>query len=736
MANATEIQVGSGASMPIRDLLAQKGVQDLQKSTLNDPIDVLAFGEDFDSSFNMGGVAVTKHSKFKYSFYGTIAASDFVPYYASVNALPWWLQPGRVYYLTITGASGSNNVYFDVIGFKNNGATQVTITGFLKASGKYSFAIPADVAGVYVRFGVLGADAGASVNETIEYHIYTAPITGNEAADIATRSVKYVNQDGSTYATCDDVPANTVIFVSSSGGVLNIQGFPFNGPGTLVCVGANNFPVQIATNFGTTPRAMTRTKGISGWTAWAEVTIGVDSSVMKYKASYTYTSCDDIAENCFLFVGSSGGVLTIPDAPYIGNLMTMYVQSNIAFQMMYPWRGTDKIKYRSKNFDGWTSWSEIGSGGGTTTIVQEVSRDTYNNTYDITVSPTITTDANGWLQPVDTNTADETGKTDMTSAIMAMLNSTGYCHLAPGIYYVSGNIDMPADSMIEGCGKQTIIRLLQTQTSGYIVRMHTRSTLKNVCLSGGYNAGSISTPDIGGRKGINYIGNRDGQSSGVTPSTCTLCQIEGCWFENLDSGFYGYNAGGGLQEGVEMSNCYFTRCKAGINIDYWTEYCKFVNCVMFQCYFACINNGGNNVFMNCTFHGVVGFLIDNSSGTKSNSAHGSVIGCTFNHIDNMNHPDLLGLGYGIKVLDTTAGFLFANCQIWYGRIRIEDSTGVQITGCEIGGLGTESYPVIETTGTGMVFIDNCLFQSAPNFSIASPSKFTNCWTYNGNAVTV
>lgn len=451
---------------------------------------------------------------------------------------------------------------------------------------------------------------------------------------------------------------------------------------------------------------------------------------LRIEYDYNYASCDDVADNSVLFVSSSGGTLAIADAPFVGFLQTFTLNNNIRIQIMYPYATSDDIQYRSRTAaNGWSSWRTVGSGATTTTIIQEVSRDTYNNSYDITVNPTITTDSNGWLQPVDTNTSDETGKTDMTSAIMAMLTQTGYCHLAAGIYYVSGNIDMPANSMIEGCGKQTIIRLLQSTQSGYIVRMHTRSTLKNVCLSGGYSAGDISNGNIGGRNGVQYIGNRDGQSAGVTPNTCTLCQIDGCWFENLDSGIYGYNAGGGLQEGLEVVNCYFTRCKAGINIDYWTEYCKFTNCVTFQCYYGCINNGGNNVFTACTFHGVIGFVIDNSSGTKPNTAHGTCNGCTFNHIDNMNHPETLGNGYGVRVLGTPNGFIFANCQFWYSKVYVESSAGVQFIGGEFGGS-----PVLETSGNETVFFLGCLFKTMPTKSLSSPTVFDNCYTYAGSAV--
>lgn len=469
-----------------------------------------------------------------------------------------------------------------------------------------------------------------------------------------------------------------------------------------------------------------------------DILLSIKNPIMD-KGSITgvYNDVDEITDDSIYFVSSLGGEPAAINTPYypcwIITCGASGVNTNLSTQIVVPYNDTDVIKYRVKRNGVWQNWK---ASGGTTTITQEVSRDTYQNTYNITTSPTITTDTNGWLQPVDTDTADETGKTDMTGAIMSMLTDTGYCHLAEGIYYVSGSIDIPSGATLEGCGRGTIIRLLSSVTSGYICRLKEYSTIKNIRFSGGYSDGDISDGNIGGRKGIIFIGNRDGQDTGVTPSKTKCCQIANCWFENLDSGIYGYNSGGGLQEGMIVSDCYITRCKAGINLDYWTEYWKFTNIVTFQCYYGCINNGGNNVFTACTFHGVIGFLIDNSGGNKQNCGHGTLNGCTFNHIDNMNNPSELGKGLAVKIIGIVSGFIIANCQLWYGRVHIESSTGIQITGCEFGGLGNSSYPVIETSGDGMVFIDNSLFQTTPSLSISSPIKITNCWTYSGAQVAI
>lgn len=700
-------------------------ITNLKNALSDNCLDVLKFG-DPGLPITLSGITATKVSDSTYHMEGTITGSGFFTFYANVNTFPDWIKKGKKYAITIDGASLSNVIYFEILGFAN-GSTQQNLSGRLSANGVYYVTIPEDfVGGVYIRVGWLRDHTGTVVDETIEYHMYS--VISDTVMNV-NKVARYV--EPASYASCDDIPCGEAAFVSSYNNVLSIPDAPSAGFIITLKTDNNQQAVQVLYPSGITNGVRVRNKTSGTWTSW--MSQGYFDTELAYPS---ITDLNDISRNCCYFVSTSGGVSGIDNYPLSepGMVVTYNYGTVMAVQVVYAWSTSTPVKYRIRQQSTWGSWASLG--GGTTTVVQEVSRDTYNNSYDIDVQPIFTTDTNGWLQPVDTNTADETGKTDMTGAIMAMLNSTGYCHLAPGIYYVSGNIDMPADSTLEGCGKKTIIRLLSSVSSGYILRMHTRSTVKGVCFSGGYSTPDITqwNSNIGGRRGINYIGNRDGNDTGVTPTTCTCCVIENCWFENLDSGFYGYNAGGGLQEGVICNNCYFYRCKAGINIDYWTEYCKFTNCITFQCYYACINNGGNNVFTACTFHGTIGFLIDNSSGTKSNCAHGTVNGCTFNHIDNWNNQSQLGKGLAIKVLSAAAGFIFSNCQIWYGRIHIESSSGVQITGCEIGGIGGSSYPVFETSGTDMVFVDNCLFQSAPYNSISSPVKFTNCWTYSGTAV--
>lgn len=382
-------------------------------------------------------------------------------------------------------------------------------------------------------------------------------------------------------------------------------------------------------------------------------------------------------------------------------------------QIVYPWSPTNRDPYFRVCKSGvWTDWKQLGSsgGGGGGTVIE--------NTYNITTSPTITTDTNGWLQAVDTNTSSEAGKTDMTGAIMSMLTDTGYCHLSPGIFYVSGSIDMPYGSTLEGCGEDTIIRLLSSVSSGYCVKPTRFSTIKGIRFSGGYSDGDVSTPTIGTRHGIAFVANKDGEES-VLPDV-ESCTISSCWFENFSgSGIYCHNTGGGTKDGLLVSDCYFKFCKAGINIDYYSEYHKFTNVIIYRCYYACINKGGNNVFTACTFHGTVGFLMDGSR----NNAHGSAVGCTFNHIDSWNRPDTRGGGIAVQATGTTSGFIFTGCQFWYGAISVASSKGIAFSDCLFGG----NSPEITVSGNYPAFFSNCIFHATPTLDVNASTKFDNCY---------
>ena len=419
---------------------------------------------------------------------------------------------------------------------------------------------------------------------------------------------------------------------------------------------------------------------------------------------------------------------------YDTGYLFVYRFNRFSVQMFVDLAASTCYMRRRNSFESWSTWGLIGGGGGNTyNITQEISRDTYSNTYNITTSPQITTDSNGWLQAIDSESTTEANATDMTGAIMSMLNDTGYCHLGPGIFYVSGSIDMSSGATLVGCGRKTVVRLLSSVQSGYIVRIGQNNTIRDICFSGGADLPTNLYTDgtnLGSRHGVYLIANADGEEA-TQPTTKTNV-IDSCWFYNFDgSAYYAHNTGGGLRNGVTITNCNMENCRVGINIDYYSEYSKFTNCIIWRCYYACINNGGNNVFVNCTFHGVVGWLCDNSGDDKPNSMHGSCVGCTFNHIDNMNHPTELGCGTAIHIISTRAGYTFTGCQLWYGNVIIEGSRGIMFSDNLFGNSAVE----ITVTGSGGAFFHDNAFYAAPTvLNVNSETKFINNYTYSGAEV--
>ena len=429
------------------------------------------------------------------------------------------------------------------------------------------------------------------------------------------------------------------------------------------------------------------------------------------------TSANNLANNTTIFVSVSGGSPTITDTPFAPCwIETIAASSSISLQLAYPYSNfdTNKPQFRVKKsgtFGDWQEWGKVQ----TFTYSLETSNDTYNNTYNITTTPTITTDDNGWLNAVDTDTADETNKTDMTGAIMSMLTDTGYCHLGPGIFYVSGNIDMPRYSTLEGCGESTIVRLLSSVTSGYIVGLSSNNLVSGIRFSGGRSDLDVSGDTVGGRIGISY-----------TASSPTSCNIRNCSFENFSgSGIYCSNTGGTVYQALKVVQCYIRRCMVGININAVSEYHKFIGVVTYNCHWSCINNGGNNIFVGCTFGGLNGLLIDNSQSDKDNNGHGACVGCTFNHIS----------GKAIQIINCDHGFVFSGCLQWYGKIEILNSRGIMFNGCQFG--GNSNYPprITQVGTTYPVWFMNSTFSNSPTFN-TELVKCINCFVDStGAAVT-
>lgn len=591
-----------------------------------------------------------------------------------------------------------------------------------------TFHIPDDAVGILARIRIFTGKTDAYFSlECVKDDTRTLNMLVNDLVNYP-----YVNKAVPTYGgmSCSDLTENGIYFNSTGSPGSTFSDFPFNTPGWLWHYTFSGNDIQFAVGWTNPYDIKYRYSHFGTWGDWYNL---VD---LNKKDAYLL-SCDlnTLTEgNHFYLLIDSQEYSNLPLQSLKAGFLQVIQSSNWGLQIFYELKGSKVWKRTFSNGTITSEWVQMGGGDGNIyNVTQEINRDTISNTYNITTSPSITTDTNNYIQAVDTLSTPESSATDMTGPIMSMLNSTGHCKLGPGVFYVSGNINMPDGSSIEGCGNKTIVRLLSSINSGYILRIQQYNTVKDIHFSGGTSLPSNLYTDgtnMGSRHAIYMIGNADGQEA--TQRATVQCIITNCWFDNFDgSAFYAHNTGGGIHNSVIFSDSHIEHCRVGLNIDYYNEYAKYSNLVIFQCYYACINNGGNNIFTGCTFHGVVGWLTDNSNNDKSNNQHGSCVGCTFNHIDNMNNPSVLGNGKAVHIINGVAGFIFTGCQLWYGNVYIENSQGVQFSDCLFGNNRIE----IEVTGDYPAFFFNNIFWTQPTLNVTTSTKFKDNYLRSGIEVT-
>lgn len=313
---------------------------------------------------------------------------------------------------------------------------------------------------------------------------------------------------------------------------------------------------------------------------------------------------------------------------------------------------------------------------------------------------------------------------DNTSDIINALINNGSCLLGKGDYYVN-NLIMPNGSSLSGAGENTVIHsIYKYNTESYALIPTNGCTVENIKI-----VGTVEAPD-----NINTFNDVRGTITGIriAGAVSSAIKLNNLTISNCDSyGIVLNETGGRTSGGVIIDNTKIDNCWCGIRFTNNSEYNKVSNCIIRTCNRACINDSGNNTFANTTFHGIVGFLID---GTASNSGHGTCVGCTFNHIDNIANPDTLGGGHAVFIGSLTNGFVFNACQFWYGDIYLSNSRGVTVCNSQMG--DGKQNPHITVIGSYPAFFNNVIFHQTPVISDAGGSKFTACYLdSDGSAVT-
>lgn len=651
-------------------------------------IDILSFCNKPNATYS--GVSFTWNGDVC-AVSGTASAGTGINLFASTNTLPEFFKSGKTYNIKYS----SQNVFFQIYDYSGGNASQL-----LSTKQDVSWTVPSNITGVILRLRV---EAGVTVNETVEPHIlntfqseiaqYADMFAGNISANYPTP-----NQDLNNYT------GNKTYILDCA----NVANAPLSaGICILECSGSDTICVQSC--IFTTGLIYTRyiNKNNGTYSAWSIVK-GVGT--LERNSLIDSGNLNNFVDTGYRFVSAPNTIENLPIAGAGFLWVYAFTTTGIIYQEYVSFNSL--THYHRKLFGGvWSAWAKgAGSGDG---IV---------NNYTITTTPSITTDTNNWLNAVDDESTSESDATDMTGAIMSMLTDTGYCKLSPGTFYVSGNIDMPAGSMIEGCGEKTILRLLSSIDTGYIIKAINKCTIKDLTLSGGKNAPTFGETSV--RDGIHFTKIDD--DSSVVES----CVFDGLFITNFSgSGIFCNKTGGGVKENILATNIAITACKYGLNIAYKSEYHKFTNVLIYGCDTACINNGGNNIFASCTFNGNTGFVIDNSSGTLDNPGHGSCIGCTFNHIGG-------NTGVGVSITNNYVTFNFVGCQFWYGEIDVVNSKGIVFDGCSFGGINPA--PIVLTNNTAVIFTNNVFYRTPTiNHSGNISLVFVNCYVSdNGSPVTI
>lgn len=312
--------------------------------------------------------------------------------------------------------------------------------------------------------------------------------------------------------------------------------------------------------------------------------------------------------------------------------------------------------------------------------------------------------------------------TDRTAAIEEKLTKYGVCMLGHGIYAASG-VKMPEGSALVGIGNATKLLLNEDVETGYAVRLDSYCTVRDLSVVGSLE--EITAPDaVGTRHGIGFLGTATPEDYTDQPHNAV---ISGCFISGFSGGgITCTDTGYSSRSAMTVSDCHIQNCGAGINISHFSEYHMFTNVMCHHCLYGCINNGGNNRFVNCGFDSnVVGFLIDNSRKQSINDSHGSVVGCSFNHSDGNQ-------GVGIYLRRAKNGYSFTGCQLFFSKIVVEGSENILFSGFNIG-----KNAQIRIDGGKLIMFSDCVFGGMPrSIEVADDPlvHFDNCYTRDGEPV--
>ena len=411
---------------------------------------------------------------------------------------------------------------------------------------------------------------------------------------------------------------------------------------------------------------------------------------------------NDINTNSVYLLNSGVTYYNTPEDIGAGFVITIPI-NRFGIQLAFSYSGANVWKRKVAN-GVWDNWYKLSG------TVNNYEFNSYENTYNISSSPELSQLGNDlYLE----STGDDT---DRTSDIAQLLVTYGCCNLGSGVFVVE-DLVMPDNSIIQGYGNATI-KLSDDAIFG--IKLGSNCSVRDISVVGSSDV--VIQETVRNKCGLLWQGNYTSDTS----DTVFKGYVDNVKISNIEgSGIKCYDTGYGTDSGLNVSNCFIEKCDCGVNIDYWSEYCKFVNVVMQWNYYGCINNGGNNLFSTCDFsHNRIGFLIDDSNLSHPNNSHGTCNGCIFNHMLPNN------TGYGIRIINAPYGYVFEGSQI-NSNIYISGSSGIVFGNNGMGGF------TIRVEGGNTVLFNGDIFSTIPTRQINNNNKvfFANCYSSNGTPIT-
>ena len=227
---------------------------------------------------------------------------------------------------------------------------------------------------------------------------------------------------------------------------------------------------------------------------------------------------------------------------------------------------------------------------------------------------------------------------------------------ADGTYTFSSTVHLISNTVLCG-GANTVLALDEQSSSNVLLSLNSvdNVTISNLTVQGG---NTKRPTEKGSRIGIRIEACR---SINIQNVDIVGWELYGIYGKTMSS--YGTAEEGAFYKQLQIVNTRFYNNYCGTYLDYRCEYTQMLNCVFGENYIGSVNCGGNNMYLSCMWNANhYGFVLENNG---SNPAHGGCNSSTFNHNDN-----------AIQVNNCVNGWTFDGCQIFYGKIELNNSKGV------------------------------------------------------------